>query len=310
MAEKVKIHVLGTSSAVPTERRSHIGMLVSYKENNFLFDCGEGTQRQMRLAKLSPCKIDKIFISHWHGDHILGLPGILQTMALNGYNETLEIYGPKGTKEKMADLLNLHMKRYFNWSKHIGCNFDIKVFEQSSGNIIENNEFLVDCLETEHGCNCLAYSFTVKEKSRLNKEKLEKLKLPNGPLVGKLAKGETIEYKGKKIDGSKLVYVEEKKKFCYISDTGYFDGLINFAKDSKVLISESTYSVEESELAEKHYHLTSGIAAEIAKKSNSKSLFLTHFSQRYSEIPHILEKEAKKVFLNTKALEDFDVIEF
>ena len=310
MAEKVQIYVLGTSSTVPTERRNHLAMLLKYKENNFLFDCGEGTQRQMRLAKLSPCKVNKIFISHWHGDHFLGLPGLLQTMALNGYNGVLEIYGPAGTKEKVKSLIDFNMKHYMKRSRDEGYNFEIKVFDVSSGDVFSCKEFFVEALETKHNCKGLSYSFIVKEKKRLDKEKLDKLKLPNGPLVGKLAKGETIEYSGKKIDGKKLIYLESAKKFCYISDTGYFDELVTFAKDSDVLLSEATYSIEEAELAMKHYHLTSGLAADIAKKSNSKSLFLTHLSQRYSEIPKVLESEAKKIFPNTKVLEDFDIIEF
>ena len=310
MAEKVSINILGTASTVPTERRNHVAMLLKYKENNFLFDCGEGTQRQMRFAKLSPCKINKIFISHWHGDHSLGLSGLIQTMALNGYDGVLEIYGPIGTKEKMRGLLNKNMDDYFEYSKGEGHNFEIKVFEKNSGVIFENDEFIINGLETKHHCKCLAYSFIVKEKNRLNKEKLEKFGLPNGPLVGKLAKGEVVEYKGKKINGKDLIYVETEKKFCYISDTEYFDNLINFSKESDVLVSESTYSTEEGDLAKRHHHMTSGQAAEIAKKSKSKALFLTHLSQRYSEIPKVLESEAKKVFVNTKVLEDFDIIEF
>jgi ribonuclease Z len=93
MADKIKLTFLGTSSAVPTKSRNHPSILLQYKEQNLLFDCGEGTQRQFRKAKLNPCKLTKIFISHWHGDHILGLPGLLQTLALNGYNNVLEIYG-------------------------------------------------------------------------------------------------------------------------------------------------------------------------------------------------------------------------
>lgn len=310
MAEKIKINILGTSSAVPTERRNHVGMLLTYKEHNFLFDCGEGVQRQFRIGKLNPCKINKIFISHWHGDHSLGLPGLLQTMALNDYNGVLEIYGPKGTKEKMDEIFNFHMKQDFKWSKEEGNNFGIKVFEFGKGNILNTEEFMINCIDTKHGCKSLAFSFILKEKVRINKEKLENLKLPNGPLLGKIARGEDVEYNGKKIKGSEMIYKEPEKKFCYVSDGAFFEELIDFAKNSTVLISESTYSATEADLAKKHYHLTSAQAAEIAKKSESKSLFLTHLSQRYSEIPKLLETEAKTIFPNTKVLEDFDVIEF
>ena len=113
MADKIKLTFLGTSSAVPTKSRNHPSILLQYKEQNLLFDCGEGTQRQFRKAKLNPCKLTKIFISHWHGDHILGLPGLLQTLALNGYNNVLEIYGPLGTKQKMKNLFDFFFKFLF-----------------------------------------------------------------------------------------------------------------------------------------------------------------------------------------------------
>ena len=98
MTEKVEIVFLGTGSAVPTIRRNHPSIFLRYKDESILFDCGEGTQRQIRKAKLNPCKLTRLFITHWHGDHVLGIPGLLQTLALNNYNRELEIYGPKGTK--------------------------------------------------------------------------------------------------------------------------------------------------------------------------------------------------------------------
>ena len=105
MVEKIKIIFLGTGSAIPTARRNHLAMLLQYKAENILIDCGEGTQRQFRKAKLNPCKVTKILISHWHGDHILGLAGLLQTLNLNGYNRDLIIYGPEGSKKKFQEMI-------------------------------------------------------------------------------------------------------------------------------------------------------------------------------------------------------------
>ena len=105
MTKKIELTFLGTSDAVPTKQRSHTSILLNYAGENILVDCGEGTQRQFRFAELNPCKITRILITHWHGDHVLGIPGILQTLALSGYNKTLYIYGPKGTKEFMQNLL-------------------------------------------------------------------------------------------------------------------------------------------------------------------------------------------------------------
>src|SRR3989344_7955998 len=104
---KIPIMFLGTGQAIPTIRRNHTSILLNYKNENLLFDCGEGTQRQFRKAKINPCNLTKIFITHWHGDHILGLPGLLQTLALNGYNKTLLIYGPKGTFSFFNRIMNM-----------------------------------------------------------------------------------------------------------------------------------------------------------------------------------------------------------
>lgn len=302
MAEKIKINFLGTGSAVPTKRRNHPAVLLTYKDENILFDCGEGTQKQFRIAELNPCKLTRIFISHWHGDHVFGLPGLLQTLMLNNYPKILQVYGPRGTKRHMELHKNLFV------GKQDGLK--IEIHEISSGIIINEKEFQIEAQEMQHDAPCLAYSFNIKEKSRIDKKKLSKLKIPqNSPLLGELAKGKTIQLDGKKIDGKKFTYKEEPRKFSYIIDTKFNKEAIDFAKESDILICESTYASEEIEEAKEHMHMTSTQAAEIAKKSKSKKLFLMHLSQRYENPKQILE-EAKKVFKETKVAEDFDKIEF
>ncbi|MBU3924208.1 MAG: MBL fold metallo-hydrolase, partial [Nanoarchaeota archaeon] len=180
----MKITFLGTGSAIPTARRSHPAIYLQYRDENILVDCGEGTQRQFRKAGLNPCKITKILITHWHGDHVLGLPGLLQTMMLNGYNRKLEIYGPKGTNEKV--------RQFFDLVGRVES-LDIFVKEIIGGVIFENKDFLIDSVEADHDCASNAYSFVVKEKNRIDREKLAKLKIPNGPLVGELANGKIVE---------------------------------------------------------------------------------------------------------------------
>jgi ribonuclease Z len=301
MAEKIQLTFLGTGSAVPTARRNHPAVLLQYKDENILFDCGEGTQKQFRIAKLNPCKVTRIFISHWHGDHIFGLPGLLQTLMLNNYSKTLYIYGPKGTK----DFIDLYKRMYI--SK--GDDYKIETRELSSGLALEEKEFKIECAPMQHDAPCLAYSFTIKEKSRIDKAKLKKLKLPeNSPLIGQLAQGKTIEFEKKKIDGKKLIYTEPQRKITYIMDTRENENTIKIAENSDILICESTYSAEEEEQAKEYSHLTSTQSAEIAKKSKSKQLILMHLSQRY-ENPKPILNEAKKVFKNTKVAEDFDKVE-
>lgn len=310
MAEKIKVDFLGTGSAIPTSRRNHPCVLLRYKDEAILFDCGEGTQRQFRKAKLNPCKVTRIFISHWHGDHVLGLPGLLQTLSMNGYNEVLEIHGPKGTKRKFSELIEPHLKFYLDLARKEGSKFDIKLFEHNFGKVIEEDEFEIHCTPTDHFINGLSYSFVLKEKKRIDKEKLEKLKLPNSPLIGELLKGKTVEINGKKIDGKKLIYVEKSRKFTYISDTRHMDSLIDFSRDSDVLVCESTYNEGEEEMAEKYFHMCANQAGKIAKVAKVKKLILFHLSQRYDEIPKVMVDSAKKFFKEVSVAEDLDKIIF
>ncbi len=312
MAEKIQLTMLGTGSAVPTVRRNHPAMLLQYKSENILIDCGEGTQRQFRKAKLNPCKLTKILITHWHGDHILGIPGLLQTLMLNGYNKTLEIYGPRGTKQKMEKLLDLFMKWYLDISKKQNKKFNVKVKEIiEDGKIIDEKEFFIEAKEMQHDMPCIAYSFVLKQKQRLDKKKLEKLNIQSGPLIKELLNGKKVKIDNKTIDGKKIIFTEPQKKITFIMDTRQNAHAIQISKEADILICEATYGLGEEELAKQHAHLTSTQSAEIAKQSKSKRLILTHLSQRYEtknqqeEILH----QAKKIFKKTEIAQDLDKIE-
>ena len=302
MAERIELTFLGTGSAIPTSRRNHPAMLLKYKGENILVDCGEGTQRQFRKAGINPCKITKILISHWHGDHVFGLPGILNTLRLNGYNRKLEIYGPEGSKEWVRKYLDLVGRR--------GTDLDLKVVEVSSGVIINDEDFFVECEEMDHDCPAVGYSFVVKEKMRLDKDKLVKLKIPNSPLLAELAKGKVVEIGGKKVDGKKLLYKEEARKVSFVMDTRMNENAVNLAKGADLLVCEATFSKEESsELLGERAHLSSVEAAGIAKKAGVKSLALVHLSQRYEGIPKVILGEAKEVFESVIVPEDLDRVE-
>lgn len=298
---KIPITFLGTGQAIPTNRRNHTSILLEYKDENILIDCGEGTQRQFRKAKLNPCKLTRILITHWHGDHILGLPGLLQTLALNNYNKTLHIYIPKGTRYHI-DLIF----RMFVFKGKI--KYEIHEIEQ--GVIFENSEFKLEAEKMEHGTPTLAYSFTEKLKIRINKEKLEKLKI-KGRVIGELAKGRDIVWNNKKVKASSLIYLQESRKITFILDTKLNNKMSEFAKNSDLLVCESTYTTEEEALASEYLHLTSKQAAETAKSSKSKKLILTHISQRYDskEQSKKLLNEAKKIFKSSEIAEDFSKFE-
>ena len=294
---KIPIIFLGTSQAIPTENRNHTSILLQYKDENILIDCGEGTQRQFRKAKINPCKLTRILITHWHGDHILGLPGLLQTLQLNNYSKTLYIYGPKGTKK----FLNIMMSLFVNEGK-----INIKVSEIETGKVFETKDFLVEAISMQHTTKCLAYSFEEKEKTRINKEKIKNL---NPKEIQEIIKGKTIISNNKKINIKNISHKEKGRKISFIFDTKINKNIEKIAKNSDLLISESTYLKPEEELAERYKHLTAEQAGEIAKKTKSKELILTHISQRYDKKEKEILEEAKKKFKNTILAHDLMRIE-
>ncbi len=301
MTNKIKIVFLGTSDAVPSKERNHTSIFMTYKNENILIDCGEGTQRQFRIAGLNPCKINKILITHWHGDHILGLPGLLQTLAFSGYNKELLIYGPRGTSIFMKNLL----KTFIFFGK-----ISIKVIElNKKKKFFETEDFFLKVEKMTHGVECNAYSFVKKEQMRIDKNKLKKSKLPSGPLLQKLKQGKDISHKGKKYFVKDLTFIENSKKISFVLDTNLNSRIIPFVKDSDLIVCESTFSSEEEKRAKEYHHLTSGQAGKIAKDSNSKKLILTHISQRYTKNQEKMLKEAKKIFKNSFLAKDLMSVE-
>lgn len=297
--EKINLTFLGTGNAIPTEIRNHTGILISYKNENILFDCGEGIQRQFKLAHISPSKLTSIFITHWHGDHILGLPGLFQTLAMSNYNRKLKIYGPKGTKHYISLIQDLLMR----------IKIQLEVHEIGEGIALNEEEFQIEAREMDHGTPCLAYSFTIKEKTRLDRAKLKKLKLPNSPILKKLQEGKDIIFNNKKIKAKQLMYKEPQRKVTIILDTAMNHKAIELAKNSDLVITESTFSDSEAQKAKEYKHLTAKEAATIAKKANADALMITHISQRYEHNLPLIEKEAKKTFKNAKVVKDLDSFE-
>ena len=295
--EKIKLTFLGTGNAIPTKKRNHTAMLLTYKDENILIDCGEGTQRQFRIAELSPAKITRILITHWHGDHVLGLPGLFQTLAMTEYQKTLKIYGPVGTKRFIEELDKMNK-----------IEIPLEVHEVQ-GKFAENSEFYLESIPMTHNCPTLAYSFVIKEKLRLEKSKIKKFKLPNSTLLKDIAQGKDIKLNGKTIKASQVTYKEPARKITFILDTRLNDNAIKIAANSNLLVCESSFSKKEESQAREYMHLTAEQAAQIAKHSKSKKLILTHISQRYEHIPKIILNEAKKVFKNSQIVNDFDIIE-
>lgn len=296
---KIPIVFLGTSQAIPTSKRNHTAVLLKYKNETILIDCGEGTQRQFRKAKINPCKITRILITHWHGDHVLGIPGLLQTLALNSYHKTLDIYGPKRTSK----FVNL-MKEIFIFQDKL----DIKTHE-IEGKFFETDDFYLESFSLKHGVPTNGYVFAEKNKIRIDKKKLARLNLPSSPLIKEIQKGKDIKINGKTIKARDLTYKEKGKKIAVILDTSLTDECYRAAENADLLIAEATYSEADKELAKENKHLTASDAAKIAKKAKAKQLVLTHISQRYQKNEKILLDEARKIFKSTELAEDLMKIE-
>lgn len=296
----IKITFLGTGSMVPTKERNHIAVLVSYKDENILVDCGEGTQRQLKLADISPTKVTKILISHWHGDHVLGLPGLMYSLATCEYSKTLEIYGPKGAKEFMQ-----HLLKGFAYRDQISY----EIHEVSDGVFFEGKDFLLEAKSLIHTAPCLGYAFVEKDRRNIDVEYLKKnYNLSRHPVLKDLQAGKDIVWKGQTIKASKATKVTEGKKIVFISDTAYCKSAVDLSKDADLLICESTYLSDLKDKAKDYLHLTAEQAGDIAKKADVKKLVLTHFSQRYKDVTEI-EDEVKKVFKDSICAKDFLVLE-
>lgn len=297
----LSVTMLGTSSGVPTKERNVASIFLLYKDQRILFDCGEGTQRQLMSDNLKFMRINRIFISHWHADHFAGLIGLVQTMSLEGRDEPLHVYGPKETKRFVNQLLSVG---YFEHS------FDLNVHELSDGEEVDCGEFTVTAFDVDHRIPALGFVFEEKAKIRADMKKAAKLGLETSPLIGKLKAGKTIEYKGKKIAPEDILYTEKGKKVVYTGDTRFCQNLLKFSDHADLLIADSTFATEFAKKAHNVKHMTSAQAAKVAKGAHVKKLVLTHFSRRYQEkdAPRTTEdllKEAKEVFPNTVLAKDF-----
>ncbi len=286
---------LGTSAMVPTKERNHSSFFLSYRNHGLLFDCGEGVQRQMKIAGIPFSKINKILLTHWHGDHVLGLPGILQSMSASNYAGVLEIYGPKGSRKHAGDML-----RAFPFDQ----TFDIRVNEVWQGAFFKGKDFSLTAIPLKHKIPCVGYAFIESDRRKINVDAVKKLGIPEGPLLGQLQDGKTITFKGKKVSPEKTTALIKGKKIAFITDTMLVENCYKLAENADLLVSESTFTSELKDKASETLHLTAQEAGLIASKSNVKKLILTHFSARYKNSQEA-EEDARTVFDNVICAKDF-----
>jgi len=292
--------ILGCSSQQPTRMRNHGAYLLRWNDEGLLFDPGEGTQRQFIYANVAPTVVTRIFISHFHGDHCLGLGSMLMRLNLDKVTHPIHCYYPASGK-KYFDRL-----RYGSSYHEI-----INVVEHpvsQAGLVEDDGKFRIEATFLEHGIDNIGWRITEPDTRKFDKTKLDALHV-EGLQVRELTEKGQIVIDGKVVTLDDVSWIRPGDVFAVVIDTRYCQNAIEIAKNAKILLCESTYMDEHRDLAREHYHLTTKQAAQIAQQANAKQLILTHFSARYLNLKEI-ENEARTVFPNTHVAEDLKVFPF
>lgn len=294
----MKIIFLGTGGSMPTKERALTSIAIRLNGEILLFDAGEGTQKQMTETNVSPMNLDTIFISHFHGDHFLGIPGLIQTMSLMNRERDLKIYGPPGTEDRITQLLKIPI---------YDLKFNVRLKDLKPGEKESFEGYSIETAETNHSIPGIAYALIEDERpGKFYPEKAKELGIEPGPKYSRLQKGETIELPdGQKIEPSQVMGPPRPgRKVVYADDTRPSKEIIKLSKKADVLIHDGTFGGELKEEAKIGGHSTVKDAAEIAKKAEVEKLILTHISPRYTNTPE-LEKQAQEIFPNSIFAKDF-----
>ncbi len=299
MSER-KLVILGTASQVPTRYRNHNGYFIRWDKEGFLFDPGEGTQRRMIHAGISSSKITKIFITHFHGDHCLGLPGIIQRISLDEVNHPVEIYYPASGQKYYENLKAACIfHNISNIQEHPILSPEI---------IFKSKKITIETKNLEHKVDTWGYRIQENRSCTMLPNKLSAAGI-KGESVREIKRLGKININGKTVYLEDVSVPKPVQSMAFIMDTRLCPAAYELAKGVDLMVCESTYLSSEEKQAEKYYHLTAYQAAEIAKTSGVKKLVLTHFSQRYSSNEEFL-KEASTIHSNVIAAKDGDVVTF
>ncbi|WFM79100.1 ribonuclease Z [Streptococcus pluranimalium] len=308
----MQLQFLGTGAGQPAKGRNVSSLVLKLLDEInevWMFDCGEGTQRQILETTIKPRKVSKIFITHLHGDHVLGLPGFLSSRAFQSSEEQtdIEIYGPKGIKSYVMSSLRVTGSR-------LPYRIHFHEFEGDSlGKIMETDKFEVYAEELNHSIFCVGYRVVQKDlEGSLDADALKAAGVPFGPLFGKIKNGQDVVLE----DGTKITakdFISEPKKgkvITILGDTRKTDASIRLGLGADVMIHESTYGKGDEKLAKSHGHSTNMQAAQVAKAAGAKRLLLNHISPRFlAKDCRQLERDAAKTFENVKVVFDLDEVE-
>jgi ribonuclease Z len=302
----LEVFFLGTGAGIPAKLRNVTSIALKLLEERgciWLFDCGEATQHQILHTSIKPRRIEKIFITHLHGDHIYGLPGLLSSRSFQGGESEVILYGPKGLEEYIR--VSLRVSQTY-------LKYPLKVVEIEEGIIFEDDQFIVETRLLEHGIP--SYGYRVIEKDRpgtLLVDKLIEVGIKPGPLYKKIKNGENVELEdGFTVEASEFLGATQKGRIVTIlGDTRKCENAVILAKEADLVIHEATFAKGEESLAYDYFHSTTYQAAKIAKSAGAKKLIITHISSRYDrEASAELEVEAKEIFSDTQIAEDFKEI--
>lgn len=292
----IRVCFLGTAAARPTVSRNVSAIAVQREGVSVLWDCGEGTQRQiMRYG--TGFSFDHILITHAHADHFLGLPGLLRTMALQGREKALRVFGPRGSEAMLRRAIHLGSRTLA---------FPVEVEPMADGDQVAFDGWAIRAFGVDHGLPALGYALIEEQRlGRFDVTRARELGVPEGPLFGRLHRGETVEVEGRSISPADVVGPGRPgRRVVYAGDCRPGDSTVEAARGSDLLIHEATFVAEEMERARETRHSTAGEAARIAERASTLRLVLTHVSARYSEIPRVLEAEARAVFADASVAHD------
>ena len=306
----MQITFLGTSSGVPTRTRNVSALAVRLEQRSeiWLFDCGEGTQHQFLKSDLRTSQLRKIFITHMHGDHVFGLPGLMASLGLAGNSSGIDLYGPSPLKDYLTGATRTSFSR---------MSYPVKIHDIEKNTfkkqiIFEDNQLIVQSTPLNHRIPAFAYRIDEKAKpGRFNLAKAHSLNIPAGPIYSDLQNGKKVQLEDGRIFEGKDFCGPKRKgaSIVYCTDTVFTESAIELSKGADVLIHEATFAHEDAEMAYQRKHSTTTMAAQTAAEAGVKQLILTHLSPRYAPgnrlSPKDLLKEAQSIFPNTLLAKDF-----
>jgi ribonuclease Z len=301
----LQVTFLGTSAGVPTRARnvSCVALRLTQRGEVWLFDCGEGTQHQLLRSDLNISQISRIFITHMHGDHMLGLMGLLATCGMTAHARSIDVYGPR----PLADYVREVSRR-----TQFQTNYPLDVHEVGEGTVFEDEEYTVSCAPLKHRLPAFGYRVTEKDRpGHFDVGKAGELGIPPGPLYGRLKRGERVTLPdGRVFDGADFCGPTiQGRSVVYCTDTTYCRSAVELSRGADLLIHESTFAEADEGLAVRSTHSTAAMAARVAKESGARKLLMTHFSPRYfpgnQTGPEDLLREARAVFPDAELAHDF-----